>query len=62
MQNTAGPDFSHPSGHRNPKAFAILTDDQISLIAEVGEPRRFAGGDDVLIVGQEMTSFFVVVH
>ena len=61
MQQTAGSDASHSSGHRNPEAFPILTADQIRLIAAVGERRRFEDGDDVWMIGHEMTSFFVVV-
>jgi thioredoxin reductase (NADPH) len=62
MTQMAGPDDSQPSPHRNPDAFPVLSADQIRLIAEVGEPRSFEDGDDVWRIGEEMTSFFVVVR
>ena len=48
------------SPDKNPEAFPILTDDQLRVIAEFGERRRFDDGDDVWQIGQPMTSLFVV--
>jgi len=45
---------------RNPEAFPVLSDEHIQLFAEHGRRRRFEDGDDVWVIGQPMTSFFVV--
>jgi thioredoxin reductase (NADPH) len=45
---------------RNREAFPVLSDEHIRLIAEHGRRRRFADGDDVWVIGEPMTSFFVI--
>ena len=62
MQGVNRPEASHISRERNPEAFPILRDEQVQVIAEVGERRLFADGADVWKIGLPMTSFFVVVH
>lgn len=44
----------------HPEAYPVLTQDQIRVIAGVGERRRFSDGDSVWRVGGEMSSLFVV--
>lgn len=56
-----GPSGSRISTQHVPEAFPVLSDRLISVIAEVGERRRFADGEGVWELGQPMTSFFVVV-
>ena len=62
MQDTSVPESRHLSRQGNPEAFPILSDEQVRLIAEVGQRRLFDDGDDVLKIGLPMTSFFVVVR
>jgi thioredoxin reductase (NADPH) len=62
MQQSHSPDADDLSPQRNPEAFPILSDAHVRSIAEVGERRLFADGDDVWKIGLPMTSFFVVVR
>jgi thioredoxin reductase (NADPH) len=62
MNDTSAPEVRHLSRQRNPEAFPVLSDEQVQTIAEVGERRMFADGDDVWKIGLPMTSFFVVVR
>jgi thioredoxin reductase (NADPH) len=59
--STGDADVRHLSRQRNPEAFPVLSNEQIKLIAEVGETRVFHDGDTVWEIGRPMTSFFVVV-
>ena len=61
VEMTSADDDRTPQ-QRNPEAFPTLDDEQIRLIAEVGETRHFEDGDDVWRIGLPMTSFFVVVR
>jgi thioredoxin reductase (NADPH) len=62
MQDTSVPESRHLSRQGNPEAFPILSDEQVRLIADVGQRRLFEDGDDVWKIGLPMTSFFVVVR
>jgi thioredoxin reductase (NADPH) len=62
MQEDQKPEANDRSRQRNSEAFPVLSEEHIRLIAEVGERRQFADGDDVWKIGLPMTSFFVVVR